>query len=1199
MRTSRTGAISEPRHPAKRLAFRAQTMRQLLQNGDAVNGRPWIGAACVAILLSLWLSLVPCSLQAQVGTSDVLGNVTDSSGAVVVGANVTIKNLGTAEKRTAATSDKGEYLFTTLPNGNYTLTVEAKGFETFTIKNFPLSSGDRARYDAALKPGAATETVEVTEVNTLQTDSPEVASTVPDTSVQEMPLNSRNFSSALQTQPGMSMGTNSQSFAGGGSPEDRRPAFVVVANGQNDAWNDQLIDGFDNNERNLGLAGVRPSIDGIEEVKIDSSSYSAEYGRAAGAVINVITKAGTNSFHGSAYEYFRNDIFDARDFFAAAGVIAKPELRLNEFGGSVGGPVTLPGLYHGKDKTFFFADFEQDRLISGLAPYVLTVPTAYEETQFVTTGGLDLTDANPALAIIPAANVSPIMANYFALFPSPNTTSNCPAGVGCFISSPPVVQHDTNVDARIDEHFSPSDILFARFADNPVTTLEPEAIPETPSASSAWSPLTKTTLKGIYPGGNGSGAGSGSFAGPSSTKSYNGQVDYVHIFSSNLILDLKTGFTRVDIASLPFNDGTGAAQQVGFASNINTLGLLPAMGGPGLAWTPLLGSTNSVPLLDINNTFQYAGSVTYTRGAHSIKAGGSAIRRQVNAATDAIAPGFFLFWGAQQGPPGGFYPDSRQNFIAGYPSLELREDAVFNPGFRAWEFAGYVQDDWRVNRSLTVNVGIRYDIFKPFTEAHGYFSNFLPSCLSSGTIGTNCFATGSSAGGGGVVSPTVGVNTDTRDVAPRVGFAWSMNAKTVLRGGFGMSYFPPDLGEASSGTGAPVSVLQNYNPPYSFNYAQPFPFDPHPGAFCTVVTPLGGTAGCISEGPVAPSTVALATFASNPAVTSVSAKPLNIRSAYVEMANLAVQRQLGANNTVSLAWVGEFGRGLLRTINLDQPAPPGAGNPTPPLVYATQLPFINTINYYYNGSISAYNSMQLVYTRQLARGLTAGANWTWSHDLGDGIAGSEYTGPVGLDYGNVPNDLRHRVAVTADYAIPFGNGLTGINGFLAKGWKLNGVGYWQTGNPFTVYFPQSAPSPFGPASGLNVPNLDQDRPNVIASTKVSNPSISEWFNINAFAAQQTGTQGDERIGQLFGPHQRDVDLSLLKEFKIVESLNGEFRAECFNISNTPNYALPDNNYSHAQLNGSGQIIGGTFGQILGSAPGTNARQWQFAMKFLF
>ena len=334
----------------------------------------------------------------------------------------------------------------------------------------------------------------------------------------------------------------------------------------------------------------------------------------------------------------------------------------------------------------------------------------------------------------------------------------------------------------------------------------------------------------------------------------------------------------------------------------------------------------------------------------------------------------------------------------------------------------------------------------------------------------------------------------------------------------------------------------------------------------------------MAEGPVAPSTVNLSTFASNGAVTSVSAKPLNIRSSYVEMANLALQRQLGANDTVSLAYVSEFGRGLLRTINLDQPLPPGVGKPQPALVYATQLPNINTINYYYNGSISSYNSMQLVYTRRLAKGLTANANYTWSHDLGDGTTGSLYAGPVGIDYGNVPNDLRHRVAITADYALPFGEKLTGFEGFLAKGWKLNGVGYWQTGNPFTIYFP----------SNLNVPNLDQDRPNVIASTKVPHPGISEWFNTQAFAAQPQGIQGDERIGQLFGPHQRNVDLSMMKEIKVVENLNGQFRAECFNVSNTPNYALPDAN-----------SLDPTFGQILSSAPGTNAREWQFAIKFLF
>ena len=1180
MKILRAAASSVARYAANWRALRAQTILEALPHGEIeTNRRSWIrGAACAVLLLGFWLSVIPAALRAQVGTADVLGTVTDSTGALVAGATVTITNLGTAQTRTSTTTDKGEYVFTTLPNGSYSLRVESKGFKTFTIANFPLSTGDRARYDAALDPGTATEIVNVSEVASLQTDSSEVASTVRDTAIQEIPLNSRNFSSALQTQPGISMGTNSLSFAAGGSPEDRRPSFVIVANGLNDAWNDQLIDGFDNNERSLGLAGVRPSIDGIEEVKIATSSYSAEYGRAGGAVINIITKAGTNSLHGSAYEYFRNDLFDSRDFFAQVGSIPKPELRLNSFGGSVGGPVRIPKLYNGRNKTFFFADFEQDRLISGLAPYVLTVPTAYQETQFVKTGALDLSDANPSLAIIPAKNVNPIMANYFALFPSPNYTppSGSSAGVGYFVSSPPEVQTDTNVDARIDEHFSPQDILFGRFAYNPVTTLVPEAIPETPSPYSSWSPLTSTTLKGIYPGGNGSGVGSGSFAGPSSTKSYNAQADYVHIFGSNLILDLKTGFTRIHIASLPFNDGTGAAQKVGFASDINTAGLLPAIGGPGLAWTPLLGSTNSVPLVDINNTYQYAGSFTYTHGSHNIKAGGSIIRRQVNAYTDALAPGFFLFWG-QQGPPfaaANPYPDSRQNFIGGYPSLELRENAVVRPGFRAWEYAGYVQDDWRVNRSLTVNLGVRYDVYKPFTEAHGYFSNFLPTCLTSGTVGANCFATGSAAGGGGIVSPTVGVNTDYRDVAPRIGFALSLNSKTVVRGGFGMSYFPPDLGETSSGTGAPVSVLQNYNPPYSFDYAQPLPFGPN----CNVTTSLGGTTGCIAQGPVAPSFTSLATFASNGNVTSVSAKPLNIRSSYVEMVNLTIERQLGTNNIVSVGYVGESGRGLLRTINLDQPLPPGVGNPEPPLVYAAQIPNVNTINYYYNGSSSSYNSMQLVYTRRLAQGLTANANYTWSHDLGIGTVGSLYAGPAGLDYGNVPNDLRHRVAVTADYELPFGSNFTGFQGFLVKGWKLNGVGYWQTGNPFTVYFP----------SNLNVPNLDSDRPNVIGSTKVHNAGIGEWFNTQAFAAQPLGVQGDERVGQLFGPHQRDVDLSIIKNFKIVESVNGQFRAECFNVSNTPNFALPDANSQDP-----------TFGQILSTAPGTNARQWQFAMKFLF
>jgi hypothetical protein len=1089
---------------------------------------PWTLAICVMVLALL----VPAAMRAQVGSADVLGTVTDPTGAVVPAAKVTITNLGTAAERTTTTSAKGEYIFNTLPNGTYTLTVEAPGFKVSTVVGFPLTTDARARYDVSLKTGAITEKIEVTgQVAALQTDSSTVGSTIEDKTVQDLPLNARSFEVAIQVQPGVTAGP-AGSMASGISPEDRRQSFVIVANGQNDALNNQMIDGFDNNERNLGLGGVRPSIDGIAEVKVDTSSYSAANGRAAGAVINVVTKGGSNQFHGSLYEYFRNDVLNARDFFATAGIVKKAEYRQNSFGGSIGGPIR-------KDKTFFFADFEQQRRVIGLPAAQSTVPTEYERNQMTSLGELDLTDLNPSLAVIPASQVNPIMEAYFNLFPHCNAcTAN---GINNFVASPSEPQTGTNVDGRIDHHFTSNDLLFGRFAYNPVTTLYPEVFP-----------VDKAT--GIYPGGN----GAAGFPGPSKTKSYNLQLDYVHIFNPNLLLDLKAGFTRVNISSLPYNYGTGAAAKVGWSNaivpGIPGTNVLPDVGGPAATWSEL-GSSSSVPLVDINNTFQYAGALTWTRGTHNIKIGGGLIRRQINAAQDTNGGGLFLFWG-QPGPPEPL-PDDRQNFITGNPAIEIRGVSLYPSRFRAWEPSAYVQDDWRVTPKLTLNLGVRYDVFTPITEAHGHYSNFLPNCLTSGSIGANCFILGNQ-------DPAIGVKTDHKDIGPRFGFAYSITPKTVLRGGFGISYFPPDVGEVAAGASAPASVVQNYNPPYSFNFFQ---------------VPFWIINGAISNtnSPATPTPVDLSTFASNPDVTVVSAKPLNLRSSYVEMANLALQREIGAN-TFTVAWVGEFGRQLLRTVNLDQNDTPGSN-----YVYASQMPFVQTITYAYNGAMSSYNAMQLVYNRRFTQGLTVNANYTWAHNLSnnggnDGSAAATLVNDPSVDYGNTANDVRHRIAVTTGYTLPFGKTSTGVKGVLVKGWQLNAIAYWQTGFAFTV----SAPT------NREVAGVSFDRPNQVASANLSNPSINKWFNTAAFVDQPAGTLGNERVGQLYGPHQRNADVSVNKDFGLTERWKMQFRAECFNISNTPNLGLPGEDLHVAN-----------FGVITKTAWNYSPREFQFALKLLF
>ena len=1124
----------------------------------------WTLAICAMVLMLL----VPAALRAQVGSADVLGTVTDPSGALVPNAKVTIKDLGTAAERSTTTNAKGEYIFTTLPNSTYRLTVEAKGFKAYTVVSFPLSTGDRARYDVSLQTGAVTEKVEVTgEVAALQTDSSTVSSTIQDKLVQELPLNNRQFITALQIQPGLNAGPRSGASTAG-SPQDRRPDADVAANGQLSVLNNRMVDGFDNNDRLNGLIGLQPSIDGIAEVRVDTSTYRAEYGRTAGAVINVVTKGGTNNFHGSAYDYFRNDILDSSSYSFLGLHSPKPKYRQNNFGGSLGGPIW-------KDKTFFFFDLEEGRVIRGQT-FTTHVPTAFERANpgnFTDYGGPNLitcTDAQGNPLVLPpwaTCALNPIMTEYFNLFPPSQEDIN---GVGFRVDSPSGTQNSRTWDLRVDHRFSAKDLFFARYANNPVTTTIPE-------------PWSKDPATGIYPGGSGIG-----FPGPSSTKSQNLQLNYVHIFSPALLLDLKAGYTRVNIQSFPWNYGKGASDKLGIP-NAHIPGVpqtdgLMGVGGPTFEWD-FLGDANSVPQVNRNNTFQYSGALTYTHGAHTFKFGGGLTRRQLAPWSDDFIAGFFVF---APTPPFG---DDRANFLTGHAVVSLRGNAVIQPGYRSWEPYAYAQDDWRVTSKLTLNLGLRYDIFTPFTEVKGRYANYVPK-TESFILGTQ--------------SPTTGVSTDHRNIAPRFGFAYSITPKTVLRGGFGISFFPPDIGMVAGGGGAgPTSIVNNPNPPYTFEF-----FSAGPAVFTQSLT-----------GPVAPALVDLATWKTNPNVTLLSAKALGFSSAYAEQFNLALQREFGAN-TVSLNYVGVMGHQLLRTINAQTPDPPGANQPTPSVLYPDLLPAASCapgppgpppppsacvagINYSYNGAASNYSAMQLVFARRFVKGLTVNANWTWAHGLDDtsgGVSGVTVPSNPKFDYGNSTADIRHRVAVVGSYELPFAKNSHGIVGVMLKSWQATSLFYWQTGLPFTVDSRATAPNGL---AYTNQPGVTVDRPDVVGKVALGNPSLHGWFNTDAFTPQTQGTVSNQKPNQFRGPRDRRADLAISKIFPLTERFKLQFRAECFNISNTPNFSIGSNTTVGAWTLDPvlGRLVPTTAGQTLGlitdTAANENPRQFQFALKLQF
>jgi hypothetical protein len=1204
--------------------------------------------------------MMPILARAQAGNADVLGSVTDPSGAVIPDATVTVHNLGTAVDRVLSSNSRGEYTASLLPNGHYSLKVEAKGFKTFTVSSFTLDTGDRLRMDAKMEPGAVTEEVKVeaSVEAALQTDSSTVTSTIDEKSTQDLPLNNRNFASALTLMPGIVLNASSTG-SGGFSVTDRRPTAEVQVNGQLPAYNNNLIDGFDNNERNNGLTGVRPSIDGIAEMAVDTSVFRAEVGRAGGGAINLITKSGTSQFHGSLFEYLRNEDLNASD----PVVRVNPLYRQNIFGGSIGGPVPIWKL---KGKTFFFFDYEQTRLLKGQSA-LTSVPTSYElsnpgdfsdiDVCYNCSGsgggappppppppggpatpsgnqthGPNLVTGvgifNPALnggtgGFTDSSNATPftipqVAKNLWALIPQPNATSGVltcydtdPDTGQCapnetplnnYASASPTTQNGKTWSLRIDENFSAKDQFFARYANNPYYTYFAGIFPEVTAAAISKGIYTAaaTPFIGFFPGGN-----NNNFPGPSNTNSKSLQLDWVHIFKPNLILDLKGAGEQISVVTEPLNYKIGAAAKLGmnnvYIPSVPSTDTLPI-------WdlgTIQLGASNSVPSVSVNDNFQYSGALTYTHGSHTFKAGVGLIRRQLKDFNNQEGGGGFPVNG-NTAP----YTNFGQ-FLTGYSTVELRSITLVAPYFHTWEESGYVQDDWRVNSKLTLNLGLRYDIFTPWTEAHGHSSNFDLATesyiLQSKDPNINCNSC--------EYSSTLGVKTNHNDISPRVGFAYEVTPKTVVRGGYGMSWYPLEVGSSAAGT-SPSNMIGLPNAPYTYIYVYT------PGTVGYQAPNWGGTQGAVLPGgctEAASCTLAAAAtnvdntaydasvagitnaygFKNNSMATTINIRPKNSRAIMVQQLNLTVQRQIG-DYSVTAGYVGVLSNGLGRGINLNDPAPGCGPNPTDqnpcpaqPWVYGVggqydgtskMMPYVQGIGYTYNGSNGNYHSLQLIASRQFKQGLRVNANYTFAHAMDDTAPGAsaQWVQNPKYDYGNAASDQRQRFNGVVTYTMPYGNNAQGLKRLLVGGWEGTGIVNWNTGSAFDmedqVHGGQTPP--------INVPGLSGDRPNYLPSVgwKLKHPNATNWFNTAAFVNQTTGTAGNEKKNMMHGPNFINSDLSLLKNFTVTENTKFQFRAEAFNFANITNWGNPNANIGSSA----------TISSIAG-----NPRQIQIALKFLF
>jgi Carboxypeptidase regulatory-like domain/TonB dependent receptor len=1055
--------------------------------------------------LGLICSLATITAEAQQTTGDILGTVVDETGAVVPEASVTIVSLETHETHVVKSTSSGDFVANLLNPGTYSLTATAKGFKTFAVPSVTLSAGDRVRVNVNLAVGVTSETVTVeAQASELHTDSSVMSHTVDAKQVQDLPLNGRNFVQLVQLAPGVNEGPP-DSLTNGSKLDDRRQSASMSVNGQSDVLNNEMIDGADNNERLIGTVAVRPSLEAISEISVQTNTYTAEVGRTGGGIINIITKSGSNQFHGSAFEFFRNNLLDAYTYNFGQD-LPKNELRQNQFGGSLGGPIV-------KNKTFFFGDYEGYRQIAGTAPQSVIVPTLYEEQHpgdFSDTGG-------PVIA--PGAMDKAGLA-YFSMFPAPNQ------GTNTFVGAYKNVQYSNDFDARVDQIFNSNNTFFARFAYNNVYTDSPGIFPD-------------VTVAGITL--NPSFIGYG--LGEAKDLAYTGSLNYTHTFNANLLLDLKAAYTRVNNQSNPETDGLNPNQAIG-QPNINTpisdsTGLAPIVVVTGAS----LGSVLFQPLKDQDNTYQYMGNLTYTRGAHNFKIGGNFIRRQLTSFQSSYPEGLWIFLD---------YP----GLIQGQYLNTQRSLQLVVPYLRTSEIGTYIQDDWHASKILTINAGLRYDHFTPYTEVHNNISTFNPADGQLQVAGVDG------------ISNTAGIQSDYHGLAPRLGFALTLKNNLVVRGGYGIGYVPMNT----------TSNANLKNPPFVATVSS-----------CGYFSCGPGYTSFIDGFPLpTPTNINL------PGSSIPDAVSPHFRTSYLQQFNLTVQKEV-AGNVLTASYVGLLGRQLAQLLpDLNAPPPNTCGSNaacyTPLRPFYAQHPNLGLIGYFQTGGVSSYNSLQTSIERRLNHGLTLNINYTLAHSI-DNSTGLSEEGAGGygsvpslvdtLEYSNSALDIRNRIAGNIDYQLPWGSGLTGGKALAAQGWQVNVIAVWNTGIPYTV-------TNANDVSNTNPGANNADRPDRIGNPSVSNQNVNEFFNPAAFQAQAAGTVGTEARNALYGPHYRHLDISFFKTFPLGERFRMEFRAESFNVLNTANFANPNSS-----------LGGANFGQITAMSTAYAPRQFQLALKLTF
>ncbi len=1077
----------------------------------------------------LLLLLAPTGMFAQAGVASLSGLVTDPSGAIVVGAHVTETDIETQVSQTKLTDHSGYYTFVGLPVGHYRILANQPGFQENEV-SLTLDPSEQGRQDFHLKvEGGQTQVSVSTEPLALSRDDASIGTVIDNQTIVGTPLYQRNWDDLIRLIPGVQMQRFTQQS--GSSVSGSTGLFVI--HGIGDEQNDYILDGIDNNTfsenlQELSASAARPSVDVISEFKLISNAYTAVYGRSPGAQVDVTTKGGTNEYHGLLFEYLRNKIFDSNDYFSHQEGIAKPELDQNQFGGYFGAPIL-------KNKLFGFFDYEGTRIAQGVNR-ISTVPLANERAGVFTTaaaaaagvpGVTYATLYNPSTGkpftnnTIPSAAFDPYGFKILNAFPLPNLSGD----FNNYARTAPIIDNTDSYDARVDWDPTGKDLVFIRYTGS-----------------------NRIRDVGGDFGGIADGSSTSSW-GNSTLDSWSAALGWTRTLSATLTNDFRFGFVRnfSQDKQQPFGQNSPDAYIPGVPDNPATAG------GIGITEyiaddDAIIGSPAYLPKQQVPQQFQYTDTVSWTKGKHFFRFGGDlrAPMRNIYQDEDYMNGGlaFAGIFSAESGNPG-----NGASYADGLLGL-VYQGGLSNVYFvdqRLWMVSGFVQDDWKVTRKLTFNLGLRYDFATPPYSAKNQLANFNPA--GSGSL---IFASS------GSLADRSLVQVNNHDFAPRFGFAYSPNDKTVIRGGYGIYYLlfkragsedqlalnPPNLLET-----AIYPDLSKFQP--AFILQQGFPAN------------------------------TLSTTDLNYSLLHIHAMQQASPTPYSQEWSLGFQRQLPGRLVLTTDYVGTKSTHLDVIQDLNQYIPGTTTLPYPNFGY---------LEYSRANGIGNYNGLEVSAQRRYTNGLSLEAAYTWSKNTGTTY---EQTFTNALSSFDVPQ----RFVLSYLYELPFGRGKqfvkSGVGSAVLGGWRTSGIYTYSSGLPFTV------------SSGGNLSDLVDTNgnatslPNVIGKPKiVGSPNC--WFYTPTAACQAISPNtapayalpptsdpyGDGGTNSLRGPHTDVFDFALMRDFKLYKETNLQFRWEVFNLTNSVLFAQPDSSLTDSGV--------GTITSLAG-----DPRFMQFALRLSF